>query len=84
MAITAAASLLFAACGGDDDTADAPAPADEPASTDAPAPADEPASTDAPAGDLSGTVVVSGSSTVEPISIAVAEKFAAENPNVNI
>jgi phosphate transport system substrate-binding protein len=34
--------------------------------------------------DLEGTVVVSGSSTVEPISISVAEKFSAENPNVDI
>jgi len=35
-------------------------------------------------GDLSGSIVVSGSSTVEPISIAVSEKFNAANPNVNI
>lgn len=33
---------------------------------------------------LSGSVVISGSSTVEPISIAVAEKFNAENPDVDI
>ena len=33
---------------------------------------------------LSGSIVVSGSSTVEPISIAVAEEFGAANPNVNI
>jgi len=33
---------------------------------------------------LSGSVVVSGSSTVEPISIAVAEKFNADNPDVDI
>jgi phosphate transport system substrate-binding protein len=40
---------------------------------------------DAPAGeDLSGTIVVSGSSTVEPISIAVTEKFIGANPNVDI
>ena len=31
-----------------------------------------------------GTIVVSGSSTVEPISIAVSEKFAEENPGVDI
>ena len=35
-------------------------------------------------GDLSGSVFVSGSSTVEPISLAVAEDFAAERPNVDI
>ena len=33
---------------------------------------------------VSGSIVVSGSSTVEPISIAVAEEFAAANPNVDI
>lgn len=34
--------------------------------------------------DVTGRVVISGSSTVEPISAAVAEKFAAVNPNVQI
>ena len=33
---------------------------------------------------VSGSIVVSGSSTVEPISIAVAEEFGAANPNVDI
>ena len=33
---------------------------------------------------LSGEVVISGSSTVEPISALNAEKFAAENPDVSI
>lgn len=35
-------------------------------------------------GELSGSVVVTGSSTVEPISIAVAEKFNEENPDVDV
>jgi phosphate transport system substrate-binding protein len=34
--------------------------------------------------DLSGSITVSGSSTVEPISAANAEKFSAENPGVQI
>jgi len=33
---------------------------------------------------LTGSVVISGSSTVEPISVAVAEKFVAANPEVAI
>lgn len=33
---------------------------------------------------LSGSVTISGSSTVEPISAANAEKFSAENPDVQI
>ena len=34
--------------------------------------------------ELSGTITISGSSTVEPISIGVAEKFNAQAPNVDI
>ncbi|HYN99429.1 MAG TPA: phosphate ABC transporter substrate-binding protein PstS family protein [Actinomycetota bacterium] len=34
--------------------------------------------------DLSGRIVISGSSTVEPISIGVAEKFAEIAPNVDV
>ena len=68
-------TLVAAACGDDDDaTADAGAGGDTSADT---AGADD-------GGDLSGQVVVSGSSTVEPISIAVAEQFGSENPDVNI
>jgi phosphate transport system substrate-binding protein len=36
------------------------------------------------AGDLKGEVVVTGSSTVEPISVAVAEDFRTVQPNVNV
>ncbi len=35
-------------------------------------------------GELAGQVVVSGSSTVEPISVAVGEKFIAQNPGVDV
>ena len=35
-------------------------------------------------GELSGNIVVSGSSTVEPITSLVAEEFAGANPDVNI
>jgi ABC-type phosphate transport system substrate-binding protein len=37
-----------------------------------------------PASGVSGDVVVSGSSTVEPISSAIAEAFSADNPGVGI
>ncbi len=53
----------------------------------APETADNDATGDAGAADdeeLSGSVVISGSSTVEPISVAVSEKFNAENPGVEI
>jgi len=35
-------------------------------------------------GDLSGTIRVDGSSTVAPLTEAVAEQFQAENPNVRV
>ena len=44
--------------------------------------ANEPA--EEPAEDLSGEITIDGSSTVYPISQAVAEEFMAKNPGVNI
>ena len=38
----------------------------------------------ASAGEVSGNIVVSGSSTVEPITSLVAEKFQGQNPDVSI
>jgi phosphate transport system substrate-binding protein len=38
----------------------------------------------ADASELTGQLVISGSSTVEPITVAVAEKFNASNPNVEM
>jgi phosphate transport system substrate-binding protein len=76
VAIAAAASLVLAACGDDDDDTGA---------TDT-----EPAGTGAPAGgptdlsSLSGEIFVSGSSTVEPISIAAGNAFADMAPGVAI
>jgi len=90
LATAIAASLVFAACGGDDDadTTEPAADATEPAADDTEPAADdtEPMSdeTAPPAGDLSGSVVVSGSSTVEPISIAVADAFADLNSGVAV
>lgn len=34
--------------------------------------------------EVTGSIAISGSSTVEPISVAVSEKFTAENPDVDI
>jgi phosphate transport system substrate-binding protein len=79
-----ALSLATAACGSDTKTdaapaatnADAPAPAptEAPAAEPTEAPAAEPADTPAaPASDAAGEVFVTGSSTVEPISIKVGE-----------
>ena len=65
-------ALVAAACGDDDpETGSGGSSADQPAGA-------------ADGGELSGNLVVSGSSTVEPISIAVAEKFRDANPGVDI
>ncbi len=76
-----------------------PAASDEPAESDEPSmgaeptdagspdvePTDEEPSMGAePGGNLSGTIVISGSSTVEPISTRVKELFNEENPDVAI
>lgn len=53
-----------------------------PADTEAPAPAT--AETAAAPSDLSGSIKVDGSSTVYPITEAVAEEFKKSNPNVDV
>jgi phosphate transport system substrate-binding protein len=75
LALLAVLALFAAACGGGDTSAEG----DEAADTDGGDPA-----ADAAGGELGGEVIVSGSSTVEPISARNAEKFAADNPNVAI
>jgi phosphate transport system substrate-binding protein len=64
-----AVTLPLAACGGDDGAS---------STTDAPASSDAPASTDAPSTGEGGSVFVTGSSTVEPISIKVGELAGTE------
>jgi phosphate transport system substrate-binding protein len=69
-ALLAVIALTIAGCGGDDDdSADG---------------GTETTEADGGGGDVSGEVVISGSSTVEPISSLVAELFAGENPDVAV
>ena len=72
-------STLLIACSGDEEEETAsPAPAPVQSSpAPAPAPAQAPAS-------LSGTIEIDGSSTVFPISEAVAEEFNKVHPNVRV
>ena len=72
LALLLGLSLIAAACGDDDDSASA---GDSSNTT---------ANGDGATGDLSGEVIVSGSSTVEPISVAVAEMFAEQAPDVTV
>jgi phosphate transport system substrate-binding protein len=76
-ALALMAAFAVAACGG----GATPAPATEAPATAAPgseAPATEP-----PAAGVSGSISVSGSSTVEPIATGVAELFRQANPEWN-
>ncbi|MGB0115031.1 MAG: hypothetical protein WBP59_17560, partial [Ilumatobacteraceae bacterium] len=82
-----ALTLVAAACGSDDDsgseTTDGGTESTEaPESTDAGSDTTDDMTDDG--GDLSGSLLVSGSSTVEPISVAVGDAFANENPSVAI
>ena len=71
LSIILAFSLTAAACGDDDDDAGADTGTDT---------GSEPEG----GGDVSGSINISGSSTVEPISSLAAEAFNGENPDVNI
>ena len=74
--LSVALALAALACGGAEETPTAPAPALQPAATTAPA---------APAtAQLSGTVEIDGSSTVFPVSEAVAEEFHKIHPDVRV
>jgi phosphate transport system substrate-binding protein len=75
-----ALTLVAAACGSDGDSSDSTKAPAQDGSSAAPAPSagggdDEP---------VSGSVIVSGSSTVEPISIIVGEKFKEANPDAGV
>lgn len=71
LSIILALSLTAAACGDDDDDAGAETGSDT---------GSEPEG----GGDVSGSINISGSSTVEPISSLAAEAFNGENPDVDI
>ena len=77
LALLLAFALVGAACGSDDDT-DAGSDSSETESGES---GDDEAAGD---GGLSGEIVISGSSTVEPISVAVAESYKDIAPDVNI
>lgn len=74
IALLTSFALIVAACGDDDDTTTASDGGSSAADGDA----------TSATGNLSGTILISGSSTVEPISIAVAERFVEEHPGVDI
>lgn len=66
----AAGALLLAACGGEDDSGSSSGSTDGAMTTGGEG--------------LSGSIFVSGSSTVEPIATAVAKLFSSANPNVAV
>ena len=80
-ALAVTAMVAFGACSSSGGSA-APSSAASSAATSAPA---ESAAASAPAASAAagaaGSIIVSGSSTVEPISTAIAEAFAAANPD---
>ncbi|MFV0523679.1 MAG: substrate-binding domain-containing protein [Acidimicrobiales bacterium] len=89
LALLLALGLVAAACGSDDsddtsaDSSDTTA-ADAGGGTDSGSADSGTADSGTAGGDIEGEVAVSGSSTVEPISIEVAQDFASVEPNVNV
>jgi phosphate transport system substrate-binding protein len=77
IALLTSFTLLAAACGDDDESAQT---TDDTSGSSAA----EGEPTGGEGDELSGTIDISGSSTVEPISIAVAERFREEHPGVDI
>ncbi|MBM3137739.1 MAG: phosphate ABC transporter substrate-binding protein, partial [Chloroflexi bacterium] len=76
MAVLVAGAFIFAACAPAAAPVEAPAPAEEASVEQAPA--------EEPAMEITGDVLVDGSSTVYPITVAVAEEFAKEYSDVRI
>ncbi|HSJ43375.1 MAG TPA: PstS family phosphate ABC transporter substrate-binding protein [Euzebyales bacterium] len=77
--LLAVLALLLTACGGGDSAAEE-APASESGGG---ASASSESSGDG-GGDLSGTIEIDGSSTVGPLTDAIAEEYANEEPNVQV
>ncbi|MEZ5164937.1 MAG: substrate-binding domain-containing protein, partial [Acidimicrobiales bacterium] len=78
-------TMVAAACGSDSDTEAGTSTSEaDGASTSGAGSGSGSGSSAAGGENLSGDVVVSGSSTVEPISVAVAEDFATVQPDVNV
>lgn len=75
LALLLTLSLVAAACGGDDDDDGSAAAGDDTETT---------AGDTAEGGDASGTIDISGSSTVAPISTRVAEFFEDVEPGVTV
>ncbi|MGH8953015.1 MAG: substrate-binding domain-containing protein [Acidimicrobiia bacterium] len=77
-------ALVLAACAGDggDETTTSGADAEDPTTTEAAAEEPTTSGEGGGEGDLSGSIVVSGSSTVEPITARVGEAFDGANPGV--
>lgn len=83
MGLVAILALVLAACGGDDaDPTTTAGDAEDPTTTEAAA--EEPTTTGGEdgGGELSGSIIVSGSSTVEPITARVGEAFDGANSGV--
>jgi phosphate transport system substrate-binding protein len=73
-----ALALVAAACGGDDETASEDTTTEEETTEEE----DEPAEEEESAGALSGSIEIDGSSTVGPLTDAIAEEYNAVQPDV--
>ena len=87
LGLIAVLALFAAGCGSSEGTANEEAPAGDTATEES---AGDEASTEgggedaAAGGDVSGTIQIDGSSTVGPLTDAIAEEYAAEAPDVTV
>jgi phosphate transport system substrate-binding protein len=79
--LLAVLALLLAACGGDDSAQDE-APASEASGGESGG--DESEAADSGGGEVSGSIEIDGSSTVGPLTDAIAEEYANEAPDVQV
>lgn len=87
LALIASISILAAACGGGtaaEETTEAASEAGEEVSEAASAAEEETSAAAGGGGGGSGSIAISGSSTVQPISTLVAELFNEDNPDVQV
>lgn len=82
--LLAVLALMLSACGGSEGSANEEAPAADVNESEAAGGETEAAGGEATGGEVSGTIAIDGSSTVGPLTDAIAEEYAAEAPDVTV
>ena len=84
IALIAIVSLIFTACGGGSDDSQTVSDDSQTVSDDSQTTSETTIAASTEESSLSGSILIDGSSTVFPVTQAVAEEFTILNPNVDI